>query len=277
MSNLPAPSSRCLVALNRRAAFSACFVVGVRNDEIARHAHSPETFPGRREAAAGRRSRPWWRNSRAWPPISTGKSPTKKSAPEFDPHHFAYPTYARAAGARRDNLKRSIDELGGQIEEAKAGLEEALTELAKYKSLEGPREGDGTRARGRRPGLSSPPPADCDPARRCSTPNRCSAIDGGGKDMSSNDHAAAASEAGDLAAHEIDLRCVRRAHRSRRRAAALHRSLSRSLGSRRPRLRRLGRPDRRVFAAAVGSVAGYGWRALTPIIFLLGLASIVLK
>jgi len=30
-------------------------------------------------------------------------------------------------------------------------------------------------------------------------------------------------------------------------------------------------------AAAVGSVAGYGWRALTPIIFLLGLASIVLK
>jgi hypothetical protein len=30
-------------------------------------------------------------------------------------------------------------------------------------------------------------------------------------------------------------------------------------------------------AAAAGSIAGYGWRALTPIIFLLGLASIVLK
>ena len=30
-------------------------------------------------------------------------------------------------------------------------------------------------------------------------------------------------------------------------------------------------------AAAVGAVAGYGWRALTPIILLLGLASIVLK
>jgi hypothetical protein len=30
-------------------------------------------------------------------------------------------------------------------------------------------------------------------------------------------------------------------------------------------------------AAAVGGVAGYGWRALTPIILLLGLASIVLK
>ena len=61
----------------------------------------------------------------------------EKRAGISDPHHFAYPTYARAAGARRDNLKRSIDELGGQIEEAKAGLEEALAELAKYESLEG--------------------------------------------------------------------------------------------------------------------------------------------
>ena len=54
-----------------------------------------------------------------------------------DQSHFAYPTYARAASARRDNLKRSIGELSAQIEEAKAGLEEALTELAKYESLEG--------------------------------------------------------------------------------------------------------------------------------------------
>ena len=54
-----------------------------------------------------------------------------------DPSHFAYPTYARAASARRDNLKRSILELSGQIEEAKAGLDEALAELAKYESLEG--------------------------------------------------------------------------------------------------------------------------------------------
>jgi flagellar export protein FliJ len=61
----------------------------------------------------------------------------EKRAGIADPHHFAYPTYARAASARRDNLKRSIGELGGQIEEAKAGLEEALTELAKYESLEG--------------------------------------------------------------------------------------------------------------------------------------------
>jgi len=61
----------------------------------------------------------------------------EKRAGISDPHHFAYPTYARAASARRDNLKRSIGELGGQIEEAKAGLDEALTELAKYESLEG--------------------------------------------------------------------------------------------------------------------------------------------
>ncbi len=54
-----------------------------------------------------------------------------------DPSHFAYPTYARAAIARRDNLKRSIGELTAQIEEAKAAEEEAQAELLKYESLEG--------------------------------------------------------------------------------------------------------------------------------------------
>ena len=39
-----------------------------------------------------------------------------------DPTHFAYPTYARAARSRRDNLLSSIDELRGQLEEAKAEL-----------------------------------------------------------------------------------------------------------------------------------------------------------
>jgi hypothetical protein len=28
-----------------------------------------------------------------------------------DPTHYAYPTYAKAAGARRDNLRRSIEQL----------------------------------------------------------------------------------------------------------------------------------------------------------------------
>src|SRR6202035_1282428 len=43
----------------------------------------------------------------------------EKRAGISDPQHFAYPTYARAAVARRDNLKSSIGELAIQIEEAK--------------------------------------------------------------------------------------------------------------------------------------------------------------
>ena len=61
----------------------------------------------------------------------------EKRAGISDPGHFAYPTYARAAIARRDNLKRSIGELTAQIEEAKAAQEEAQAELQKYESLEG--------------------------------------------------------------------------------------------------------------------------------------------
>lgn len=51
--------------------------------------------------------------------------------------HFAYPTYARAAMTRRDNLKSSIAELQVQIEEAKAAQGEAQAELQKYESIEG--------------------------------------------------------------------------------------------------------------------------------------------
>jgi len=54
-----------------------------------------------------------------------------------DPRHFAYPTYARAASVRRNNLKRSIAELMTQIEEAKAGEEEAQAELLKFEAMEG--------------------------------------------------------------------------------------------------------------------------------------------
>ncbi len=53
-----------------------------------------------------------------------------------DPAHFAYPTYARAASVRRDNLKSSISELLAQIEEAKAAQEEAQAELLKFETLE---------------------------------------------------------------------------------------------------------------------------------------------
>ena len=54
-----------------------------------------------------------------------------------DPSHFAYPTYARAARTRRDNLKNSTAELRGQLEEAKVRLEEAIAEHAKVQTLDG--------------------------------------------------------------------------------------------------------------------------------------------
>jgi hypothetical protein len=39
-----------------------------------------------------------------------------------DPAHFAYPTYAKAAMLRRDNLKRSADELRAKLAETKEAL-----------------------------------------------------------------------------------------------------------------------------------------------------------
>ncbi len=51
--------------------------------------------------------------------------------------HFAYPTYARAARTRRENLTRSATELRDQLGEAKGQLEEASAELAKAQGLEG--------------------------------------------------------------------------------------------------------------------------------------------
>src|SRR5215468_11455076 len=46
-----------------------------------------------------------------------------------DPTHFAYPTYAKAAIARRENLKRSVEELAAQLAEAKSALGEAFDDL----------------------------------------------------------------------------------------------------------------------------------------------------
>jgi flagellar export protein FliJ len=54
-----------------------------------------------------------------------------------DPHHFAYPTYARAAVVRRDNLRRSAEELREQLDEAKALFDTAGEELSKVESLDG--------------------------------------------------------------------------------------------------------------------------------------------
>ncbi|HMF26309.1 MAG TPA: flagellar export protein FliJ [Pseudolabrys sp.] len=53
-----------------------------------------------------------------------------------DPAHFAYPTYAKAATARRENLKHSTDELRVQLEDAKAALGEAFEELKKVEMLD---------------------------------------------------------------------------------------------------------------------------------------------
>src|SRR5215470_8653674 len=53
-----------------------------------------------------------------------------------DPAHFAYPTYAKAAMGRKENLKRSADELKGQLEEARLALAEAFEELKKVELLD---------------------------------------------------------------------------------------------------------------------------------------------
>jgi flagellar export protein FliJ len=52
-----------------------------------------------------------------------------------DPAHFAYPTYAKAAMTRRENLRRSTGELRTQLEDAKAALGEAFEELKKVEML----------------------------------------------------------------------------------------------------------------------------------------------
>ncbi len=53
-----------------------------------------------------------------------------------DPAHYAYPTYAKAAMQRRENLKTSAGELKGQLDEAKAALQEAFEELKKVELLD---------------------------------------------------------------------------------------------------------------------------------------------
>ena len=53
-----------------------------------------------------------------------------------DPGHFAYPTYAKAAIQRRENLKRSSDELKAQLNDAKEALAEAFEELKKVELLD---------------------------------------------------------------------------------------------------------------------------------------------
>ena len=53
-----------------------------------------------------------------------------------DPAHFAYPTYARAARTRRENIVTSANELKGQVDAAKVELEIAFEDLKKVEVLQ---------------------------------------------------------------------------------------------------------------------------------------------
>jgi flagellar protein FliJ len=53
-----------------------------------------------------------------------------------DVTHFAYPTYAKAAATRRDNMVQSAENLKVQMDEAKAALQEAFDELKKVEILD---------------------------------------------------------------------------------------------------------------------------------------------
>jgi flagellar export protein FliJ len=53
-----------------------------------------------------------------------------------DVNHFAYPTFAKAARTRRDNLRNSQADLDAQKLTAQALLDEAEAELSKAEALE---------------------------------------------------------------------------------------------------------------------------------------------
>ena len=53
-----------------------------------------------------------------------------------DPAHFAYPTYAKAAIVRRNNLKKSAEDLEERLAEAREALADALEELNKVELLD---------------------------------------------------------------------------------------------------------------------------------------------
>lgn len=63
-------------------------------------------------------------------------SAEERKAGITDLNHFAYPTFARAARTRRDNLKNSQGDLLQQKNGAEAALAEAEAELAKAEMLE---------------------------------------------------------------------------------------------------------------------------------------------
>ena len=57
-----------------------------------------------------------------------------------DPTNFAYPLFARAAIQRRENVRRSRDQLKEKLKETEQGLADALEELSLIKQLSEHRE-----------------------------------------------------------------------------------------------------------------------------------------
>ncbi|BBE72633.1 flagellar export protein FliJ [Oharaeibacter diazotrophicus] len=53
-----------------------------------------------------------------------------------DVAHFAYPTFAKAAMQRRDNLMVSADDLRVQLDAARAALSEAVEDMKKIELIE---------------------------------------------------------------------------------------------------------------------------------------------
>ena len=72
-------------------------------------------------------------------------SSEEKKSGITDVNHFAYPTFAKAARQRRDNLRNSQIDLAQQKEAAQIALDEAEQELAKAEMLES-RDGRGREA-----------------------------------------------------------------------------------------------------------------------------------
>ncbi len=68
----------------------------------------------------------------------------EKKAGISDENHFAYPTFAKAAIQRRNNLHGSIGELKDQLAAAELSFNEAVEELTKAEMLD---ERDGGKAR----------------------------------------------------------------------------------------------------------------------------------
>ncbi|OKL44099.1 flagellar export protein FliJ [Pseudovibrio exalbescens] len=53
-----------------------------------------------------------------------------------DVSHFAYPTFARAAAQRRDNIVNSANELKDQLSKAQDELKDAIAELKKVELMQ---------------------------------------------------------------------------------------------------------------------------------------------